>query len=209
MKSLRSTLLILQLWPTAAVAVEQPERLSPDPKPLPARVHCPVDGEPVDDGRFVVLWHGRHYFMDRDECVRMFMGNPEAYARKVEPRAALFSAPHPSRPTFGPNLFYFGLYVVLGILSGGITAYVAVQKGLNARTWFFAGLLANVIAVAMVATCRGQEILFRKKGLCKTPQTYEPVPCPNCGRSNHPSATRCAGCDHLLAPTVSSEVARV
>jgi len=205
-KYLGFILLVLPLWPAVIAAIEPPVRLPPDPNELPSSFHCPVDGEPVEDGRYGAVWQGRRYFMDREECLQMFLRNPEPYAREIEPRAALFSAPNPGRSTYGPFFFYFGVYVVLGLLSGGVTAYVAVQKGLDARFWFFIGLLLNVIAIVAVVNCQGQEVLFQRKGLCNTPQTHEPDSCASCGRLNHPSATRCSGCGQPLEPTVKSEV---
>jgi hypothetical protein len=60
----------------------------------------------------------------------------------------------------------------------------------------------------MVIFCHGQEQLFRREGVCKTPQTHDPDPCPNCGNLNHPSARQCTRCGQKLEPRVESEVFR-
>jgi hypothetical protein len=154
------------------------------------------------------MWKGRRYYMDREECLTSFMADPERYARQVEPRAALVSAPYPDRTSYGPALLYLGIFVVVGLVSGGITSYVGIQKGLPGIRWFVIGFFLNIIAIATVFWCRGREMLLNKKGLCKTPQTHDPLPCP-CGNLNHPSANRCSGCGRELQPTLKSDVARV
>lgn len=198
---------VLCLWPIAASSVEDPKPLPPDMTPLPSTFLCPVDGEPVQDGRHGVLWQGRRYYMDREACQEMFMEDPESFARKIEPRAALFSPSIPNRASYGPAVLYLAIWVVIGLVSGGATSYVAVQKGLSGRNWFLVGFVLNVIGIGLVLRCRGREMLFGTRGLCKTPQTYEPVPC-SCGKSNHPSATECSGCGRKLLPSTESDVAR-
>lgn len=198
---------ILCLWPMAAGSIDDPKPLPPDRTPLPSAFHCPVDGESVQDRSHGVLWHGRRYYMDREACQAMFMKDPERFVRKIEPRAALFSPSAPDRPSYGPAVLYLAIWVVIGLLSGGATSYVAVQKGLSGRNWFLIGFVLNVIGIGLVLRCRGREMLFGTRGLCKTPQTYEPVPC-SCGKSNHPSATECTGCGRKLQPSTESDVAR-
>lgn len=196
------------IFPLMMAAAAEPQRLQPDPTPLPNPLHCPVDGGIVEDRRFGALWQGKRFYMESEHCLDMFMTDPEKFARRVEPRAALFSAPRADRPSYSPAFLYLGIFVVVGLISGGITSYLGVQKGLSGRNWFALGFLLNIIAIALVVRDRGQETLFQKKGFCKTPQTFDPVTCPACSKLNHPSARRCSGCGAQLRPSVESEVAR-
>jgi YHS domain-containing protein len=201
-------LLTLFSFPLWATSIETPKRLPPDETLMPTPMHCPVDGEIVENREHGVTWEGRRYYMESEACVQIFMADPETYARRIEPRAALYSTPRIDRPSYSPLVLYISLFVVVGLASGAVTSYVAVQKGLGGSNWFLLGLALNVVAVVMVFFCRGREMLFQTKGLCKTPQTHAPLVCPNCGNSNHPSAVRCSGCDEAMDPKVQSEVAR-
>jgi hypothetical protein len=154
------------------------------------------------------MWQGRRYYMESEACLEMFMADPETYAKRIEPRAALYSAPRIDRPTYSPWVLFISLFVVAGLLSGAVTSYVAVQKGLSGLNWFVLGFALNVIAVVIVFFCRGREMLFRAEGLCKAPQTHEPLVCPHCGSSNHPAASRCSRCGTAMDPKVQSEVVR-
>ena len=198
--------LVLVFFSLDATSIETPERLAPDQTVLQTPLRCPVDGDIVENREYGVMWRGRRYYMDGDPCVQMFMADPAKYARRIEPRAALYSTPRVDRPSYGPWVLYISLFVVAGLVSGAVTSYVAVQKGLGGRNWFLLGLALNVVAIVMVFLCRGREMLFQTKGLCKTPQTHAPLVCPNCGNSNHPSAVRCNGCDTAMDPKVQSEV---
>jgi YHS domain-containing protein len=205
----KALLLALFFSRIGATSIETPERLPPDETVLPTPLHCPVDGEVVENREYGVMWQGRRYYMESEACVQIFMADPEAHARRIEPRAALYSAPRTDGPSYSPWVLYISLFVVLGLASGAVTSYVAVQKGLSGRNWFVLGLALNVMAIIMVFSCRGREMLFQKKGLCKTPQTHEPIVCANCGSYNHPSSSRCSGCNKAMDPAVQSEVARV
>ena len=201
-------LLFLIFSPLDATSIETPERLAPDPTVLPTPLRCPVDGDIVENRDYSVMWQGRRYYMESDACVQMFMAEPEKYARRIEPRAALYSTPRVDRPSYSPWVLYISLFVVAGLVSGAVTSYVAVQKGLGGRNWFLLGLLLNGVAVVMVFFCRGREMLFQTRGLCKTPQTHAPVVCQHCSKANHPSAVRCSGCGKDLDPKVQSDVER-
>jgi YHS domain-containing protein len=203
--------LLLLVLPVASIvmaSIETPVRLTPDERRLPAPLLCPVDGESVESREHGLTWQGRRYYMDSEVCLREFMADPETFAKRIEPRAALLSAPRTDQPSYSPRVLYVSLLVVIGLVSGAVTSYVAVQKGLSGMTWFALGFVLNVFGIVMVLFCRGRETLFRTAGLCKTPQTFTPTPCPHCGKTNHPSAARCSGCGTTLSPAVESDVAR-
>lgn len=201
-------LLAVAVAPFVEASIEPPVRLTPDESVLPTPLRCPVDGDTVESRENGVMWQGRRYYMDSEACLQKFMADPETYAKRIEPRAALVSAPRTDQPSYSTSVLFLSLLVVAGLVSGAITSYVAVQKGLSGFNWFVLGFALNVIAVVMVFFCRGREMLFQTKGLCKTPRTHAPVVCPHCGISNHPSAARCSGCGTVLDPKVQSDVAR-
>lgn len=201
-------LFVSTVVPLVAASLETPVRLAPDERQLPTPLRCPVDGGAVESCEYGVAWQGRRYYMDGDACVRMFMADPETYAKRIEPRAALVSALRTDLPSYSPWVLYVSLFIVTGLVSGAVTSYVAVQKGLSGLTWFVLGFALNVVAVVMVLFCRGREMLFQTKGLSKTPHTHAPISCPACGNMNHPSAARCSGCRTGLTPNVQSDVAR-
>jgi len=108
-------------------------------------------------------------------------------------------------PNFGGEgmadaYFLVGLWVLAGLLFGGLCAQKAVTKGLRPVGWFFAGLflLAPAYAVLVLCACgpgaQGRE------------HTRAPLACEACGHLNHPAAEACSGCGAQLAPGTPSEV---
>ena len=201
--------LVLAFATAARAAQEEPIRLPGDPAELPSVMHCPVQGHEVTDRSRVVEWRGRRYFLGTDACVEKFMEDPETFARTIEPRAALFRSQSPSEMSYGPGFLLASLLIVLGLVSGGASSYVAVQKGHPPVPWFLAGLFLNVVALAAIATRDARSLRFTKEGLTKMPQTHAPNACPSCARDNHPLAESCAGCGAELSPDTTSEAARV
>ncbi len=119
-------------------------------------------------------------------------------------------------PPLETGWLVFGLYVLAGLLAGAVCSYVALDRGLPAWGWFFAGLAANVVAVAAVMT-RGRAAGatggpagsgLSKPGMTKIPTTPSPVACGHCGERNHPAASACASCGHALEPAFEPETAR-
>lgn len=97
------------------------------------------------------------------------------------------------------SYFLGGLYVLAGLVFGGLCAQKAVQKGLSAVGWFFAGLFLLAPSYAVLVLCRcGQAQSLDK--------TRPPLACAGCGTLHHPSARRCSGCGAELEPAAPSEV---
>lgn len=190
------------------VPPQEVEPLPPDPTPLPSGLHCPVDRETVRNREFGTRFRGRRYYMDREDCQKIFLADPERFAKAIEPRASLFASPRPDRTSYGPFVLYFGILIVVALFFSASTSYVAIQKGLDGKRWFWGGFFFNVIALALVLTRGRKEMLFRSDGVRKTPATYEPGACPKCGKLNHPSANRCSRCGQALEALVQSDVAR-
>jgi len=190
------------------VPLQEVEPLPPDPTPLPFGLHCPVDRDTVRSREFGARFRGRRYYMDREDCQKMFLADPERFAKEIEPRAALFTSPRPDRTSYGPFFLYFGILIVVALLVGASTSSVAIHQGLDGRRWFWGGFFLNVIAFALVLTRDREQMLFRSDGVRKTPATYEPGACPKCRNLNHPSASRCSRCGQTLEARVESDVAR-
>ncbi len=188
--------------------LQEVEPLPPDPTPLPSGLHCPVDNDTVYNREFGARFRGRRYYMDREDCQKMFLADPERFAKEIEPRAALFASPRPDRTSYGPFFLYFGILIVVDLFFGAMTSYVAIQKGLDGQKWFCGGFILNVLGFALVLTRGSKEMLFRSEGVRKTPATYEPGAGPKCGNLNHPSANRCSRCGQALEAGVESDVAR-
>lgn len=86
---------------------------------------------------------------------------------------------HTANVGIADQWIWVGVYVLIALAAGGLIAHLAIGKG------------------------------RRLRGLGKVPLTREPVPCPGCGRFNHPSAARCNGCGGTLEPSAASEVSAV
>jgi ferredoxin-type protein NapH len=123
-----------------ARAQQPAEPLPPDPRPLPSVQHCPVEGDPVTDGRYGALWQGRRYYTEREECLAAFLEDPETYARELEPRAALFAPANPARPAMGVSLLAVALVFVLALLSAGVASYGCRAEG-SERNGLVLGIL--------------------------------------------------------------------
>jgi len=196
---------------------------------LLAAVSFPIAGQtpkiegpmPAKDGETCVICNTRlttddkAFLVDGQRiCVMsameaMFLEDPMTYVAKYRPEGMMFSAQAQSSTL--PDLYLFlGIYVLLGLVFGGLCAHVAVQKGLRPWTWFFAGFLLSAVGyVMLLAKPAAAPPGSVPAGLKKVPLTREVAACPACGASNHPSAVTCSGCGATLAPTAPSEVAAV
>ncbi len=106
--------------------------------------------------------------------------------------------------------FWFGSYVVVGLLCGAWAAYLALSKGLTPLPWLLAGLAFNVVAVARVAMLPRGDLSQvpggMPGGLGKIPLTHAPVACAACGGVNHPNARACVGCGARLKSSESESM---
>ncbi len=172
-----------------------------------------VLAEPVGEGDVCIVHRGRRVSLHADGCVAAWKASPEALFASLQPRGALFEEPEgPSLPLRGGWLL-FACYVVLGLVAGAACAYVAVARALRPLPWFFAGLVANVLALGVLLTRPPGDASALPAGvppgLTKVPTTRRPARCPSCAGENHPSARACAECGAALAPAVDPETARL
>lgn len=170
---------------------------------------CLVCKQQIHGAEVVELrYRGRTFFV-KLEMLGDFAADPEQYFQSLEARAGLFDETALRRP-MALGWFYFGVYVVLGLIASAICGALAVRRGLSPLPWFFAGLVGNLAAlVVLAATVRGTVSVPCPDGATKIPSTRAPIHCPGCGRELHPVATACDGCGKTLAPTVQPETARV
>lgn len=165
-----------------------------------------IDGEGME-----LVHRGRRVRLHPGDCLAHWESDSTAMFAQLQPHAALWDEVDPMGAMRG-GWFWFGIYVLVGLVSGAFAAYIAINRGLPALEWFFLGLAFNVLALAGV--------LMRPKGnvpalegvptgLRKVPVTRSPLNCTSCGNANHPSAAACAGCGATLAPKVDGEMLRV
>ncbi len=140
-----------------------------------------------------------------DGCEREFLRHPAKYLAALRPNDILFAVwPRSSMAT---AWFWFGLYVLAGLLFGGLSAHRALATGRAPLAWFLAGLFFLIVAYGYLLVAKPLAAVALPAGLRKLATTREPLPCPKCGSGNHPSARNCSGCGSELTPMAPSEVA--
>ncbi len=174
---------------------------------------CIVCGVLLTENDTVLIVRGRRVPLKR-AMVDSFLSNQEKYFSQKQPKSALFQEELDvpvgvAQGGISLSWFLIGLYTLVGLIFGGMSGYTAVSKGFSPIPHFFIGLLFNVFGYLYVltrkATAQKGEI---PAGLVKVPITHAPVPCWECGRTNHPSARHCADCGAELEPKIESEVDR-
>ena len=189
--------------PTGAPDLVEVERRAADGE------RCIVCGKVMRDGSIVELrYKGRSIHVAPD-MLEALLEAPDTHFHKMQARSALFDEETHATP-FGSAWLWFGIYVLAGLVCAALCGYLAISRALSPLPWFFAGLVGNVAAVVVVLLAgRGNAATAPAgipPGFAKVATTRAPVPCASCGRWNHPSADRCAGCEATLTPAVASEV---
>jgi hypothetical protein len=173
---------------------------------------CLVCGQAIYDYDVVQMRHKGRTFWVAAPMLADLASDPETYFRKLEPRSALFDEMAIRERPMTRGWLWLGLYVLAGLVCGGLAAYSAVGRALPPRRWFFAGLAGNVLALAALATRPAGDASRLPagvpRGLAKVATTRSPVTCPVCGAGNHPAAAACSTCGAVLAPAVEAETAR-
>lgn len=174
---------------------------------------CLVCGQVIHGGEVVELrYKGRTFFVAA-KMLEAFEDDPEAYFQQLQATSALFDERSMEGRQVSSGWLYFGLYVLIGLVFAAACGYLAVSRSLSPLPWFFAGLVGNVAALAvLLATPRGDPAALPAgvpTGLAKVPTTRAPATCPGCGAANHPSASVCGDCGKTLSPTIAAETAAV
>lgn len=173
---------------------------------------CLVCRKALHGGEVVEVRYRGRTFHVATSMLDEFVADPDRYFNTMEAHAALFDERAFDAPPTSNAWLYFGIWVLAGLVFGAASAYVAIDRGLPAVGWFFAGFLVNVLALAAVVSrtprrpMAGEE---RRSGLTKVSSTHTPRPCPACGASNHPAAAACSACGAPLEAAFEAETARV
>lgn len=202
---------------TSPSGSKAPDELIIDGKSMGKRVPqkdgdiCALCNQPVEVSDPVYLVRGQRVPVHAAE-----MAAPDAGSRLksvlalIRPRGAFIGA-EPGPSDLSDAWFFFGLYVLIGLLFGALAAHHALNAGHNPIAWFFAALVFNAFGYLALLTRPKREVVAPAgipKGLGKIAATYSPQACPKCGATNHPSATQCLGCSAKLSPHMDSEVVR-
>ena len=210
--------ILLSALGLAAVALaEQGEPEAPSLTELERHLgqgeQCIVCGQPIHGDEIVeVRYKGRSFFVAA-KMLSELEGDPDTYFQKLQARSALFDERSMEGRAVSTGWLLFGAYVLIGLVFAAICGYLAIGRSLAPLPWFFAGLVGNVAALAvLLATRRGESTSSPAgipAGFAKVPLTHAPVPCAACGATNHPAAAACSGCGRSLAPAFEAEAARV
>jgi hypothetical protein len=173
---------------------------------------CIVCDLPIQGANAVQILHRGRVVHVNEMMMPKWRQDAGRYFRKVQARAALFDEESLALRGLELGWLLFGVYVLVGLVAGGGCAYIAVARGLAPIPWFFAGLVGNVAALAVLCTRPAADTSALPQGvphgLVKVPTTHAPITCPACGRPNHPSTALCSGCGAVLSPSVEAEAAR-
>ena len=198
---------------TLMLAAQQPQATYEQVPAKPGE-KCTICGVPLTDQDVALIVRGRRVPLNA-MMVDSFMAAPEKHFADMQPRGALFqeelgAPPGAALGGISSGWFAFGAYVLIGLIFGGLSGYLAVSKGLAPIPHFFTGFTLNVFGFVYVLTRKPAVTAGDvPTGLVKVPTTRTPQACPRCGYTNHPSARQCLQCKASLAPTAESEVAHV
>lgn len=174
---------------------------------------CIVCGGELTEEGLALIVKGHRVPLDSMD-LDVFLNNQEKYLASFQPRGALFAeATEAQKGTalggVTTGWFIAGLYILAGLVFGGMSGYRAVSKGLPPILHFMIGfvfILPGYLYVLSRAS-RVQEGDI-PEGLVKVPLTSAPLACEKCGYSNHPTARICKGCGKQLSPVHESEASR-
>ncbi len=172
---------------------------------------CALCYEPIDQDDAVYLVRGQRLPIHTAEIDASMAARLKGVLAQIRPRGAFLGA-EPQAAGLSKAWFFFGSYVLTGLLFGAICAHRALHAGHNPILWFGVGLIFTVFGYLALLTRPRREVFAPAglpPGLGKISATYAPEACPKCGFTNHPSAIQCLGCGAKLAPHTTSEVARV
>ena len=174
-------------------------------------IECLVCDKLHNNSRNIVLYKGMDIPLCSDGCESHYLaykerGKLDTLTAKIEPRSMLFQEDSNINRDLQKSFFWFGCYVLIGLIFGGAAAYLAVQKGQNAWFGFIMGLILNVIGLAVIVVSPKKNEMFRSEGLTKVPRTRDEVVCGTCGETLHPAAKKCSGCGKRIESKIVSEV---
>ncbi len=172
---------------------------------------CIVCRQAIHEGEIIEVRYKGRTFHVAASMLEKFEADPDRYFHTLQARAALFDEAAMETPPMRTGWLMFGVYVLVGLVCGAGCSYIALNRGLPARGWFFAGLFVNVAALAAILMTKpvaDGALAPPPPGLAKIPATLTPRACPHCGHTDHPSASICSSCAQTLEPAVEPETAR-
>ena len=183
-------------------------------KPKPGE-YCSICYEPLHADDLVYLVGGQRVGVHSGSEDEDFRADPKKWIAHMRPRGAFLGvegARETPQQALSDLWFVAGFYVLLGLIFGAICAHQAFHSGYHPGQWFALGMALNLPAYLVLRLKPKREVgavAGVPAGLRKIASTYEPLPCPACGSTNHPSATKCLECGAPLAASTVSEVSRV
>jgi hypothetical protein len=173
----------------------------------------PIEGETAVEIRY----KGRVFYV-KESMLDAFRADPDAYFRKLQARSGLFDEAAMAGPPMPGGWFFAGVYVAVGLVFGALCASLALGRGRRPLPWLVAGLVGNVVALAVLllrpsaadgpAARAGTDPSGRSGrlgALGRVSATRDPRACPACGAPNHPAAAACSSCGASLEPLTRSE----
>jgi len=182
-------------------------------KPKPGE-YCSLCYEKLQASDLVYVVWGQRVGVHSGSEDEDFRADPKKWIAHMRPGGAFLGvdgAIDTPQKALSDVWFAVGLYVLFGLVFGALCAQRAFHSGYPPGRWFALGMAFNVVAyVALAMKPKGEvtAIAGVPHGLRKIASTFAPVPCPACGETNHPSATKCLGCRAGLRPQTVSEVRR-
>ncbi|MFQ5638061.1 MAG: hypothetical protein ACE5IR_08705 [bacterium] len=182
-------------------------------RPPEKNERCLVCGVALTPDDIVLIVRGRRVPLNQ-AMVDSFLNNQEEYFAKLQPKSALFQenlqAPlGSSQGGMSLGWFLFGAYILIALTFSGLSGNAAIVKGLPPIPHFFIGFFFSLFGYLYVLTRpEAADKGHIPKGLTKVPVTKAPIVCPQCGNTNHPTATGCLQCKAQLEPAWESEINR-
>lgn len=167
---------------------------------------CLVSGILLNADGIAFIFRGRRVTLHED-AVGVFLAEPDRYFTDQQPKGGLFAESIESQLHL--SWLLIGIWMILGLACGAMSSHIALRKGRSAGYWFAAGIVLNVVALATVLVRPNETSNPLPPRLGKVPTTVDPILCPSCGSSNHPTAAVCKSCGTPLNPVGESEVSRI
>lgn len=177
---------------------------------------CLVCRQPIEGETAVQIRYKGRVFYVKESMLDEFRADPDVYFRKLQARSGLFDEAAMEGPPMHRGWLWAGIYVAVGLVFGALCASLALGRGRRPLPWLVAGLLGNVVALAVLlarnpssggATETGGAGSLGPLGRIAT--TRAPRECPRCGAPNHPAAGACSSCGAALEPLARSEAERI
>ncbi|MEM7052844.1 MAG: hypothetical protein AAF604_24495 [Acidobacteriota bacterium] len=165
---------------------------------------CLVCGQPIHGDEILELRYQGRTFYVAAKMLEELEASPRLYLSRIEAHSALFDEASPAHARPSRVWMWGGLYLFVGLLCAALCGVLAVSRGLAPIPWFFAGLLGNVAALAVLSVTP-RRTAPDLEGWTKAPLTRAPRSCPACSADNHPAAQTCLSCGVALHPTIASE----